>query len=194
MLSKLKNTFAPITNLSEWVRHSFCALRASTFRCYESSSRPSEEAISPNGLNGVPQAAKRSLPTARPFSPDQTRHLCRTTSHSPLVHGISPPPAIVLPSLMVLPIIESSSRLFNYLPMPAFVGADAAKALRILESFNMLLNRTTGNSCCRNHFSEGDLWIAANQLQEPIDSFLTTFSYHLATRLSPSVSEGSCRA
>ena len=107
MLSKLKNTFVPITDLSEWVRHSFCPLRAPTFRYYESSSRPYGKVISPNGLNGVPQAAKRSLPTERPFSPDQTRHLCRTTSHSPLTHGISPPPAIVLSSLMVLSIMAS---------------------------------------------------------------------------------------
>ena len=29
--------------------------------------------------------------------------------------------------------------------MPAFVGTDAAKALRVLEPFDMLLNRATGN-------------------------------------------------
>ena len=56
-----------------------------------------------------------------------------------------PPPAIVLSSLMALSIMESPSRLFNYLPMPAFVGTDAAKALRVLEPFDMLLNRATGN-------------------------------------------------
>ena len=54
MRSKLKNTFAPITDLSEWIRHSFCAIRAPIFRYYESHSRPSEEAISPNGMNDLP--------------------------------------------------------------------------------------------------------------------------------------------
>ena len=42
----------------------------------------------------------------------------------------SPPPPIVLPPLMVLSII--TSRPFNYFPMSAFVGADTAKALRVL--------------------------------------------------------------
>ena len=132
-----------ITDLSEWISHSFCAIRAPIFRYYESSSRPSGKAIPPNGLNDFPQAAKRSPPAGRPFSPERTRHLRRTTSHSPLVHGISPPPAIVLSSLMVLSIMASPSRIFNYFPMPALVGADAAKALRGLEPFDMLLNRAT---------------------------------------------------
>ena len=128
----------PITDLSEWVCHSFCALGAPIFRYYESYSRPYGKVISPNGLNGVPQAAKRSLPTERPFSPDQTRHLCRTTSPPPLTHGISPPPAIVLSSFMVLSII--TSRLFNNLPMPALVWTDAANDTLISQYLNVFLN------------------------------------------------------
>ena len=61
--------------------------------------------------------------------------------------------------------MESLSRLFNYLPMPAFVGTDAAKVLRVLEPFDMLLNRATGNACRGRHFCKGDFRIAADQLQ-----------------------------
>ena len=63
--------------------------------------------------------------------------------------------------------------------MPALVGTDAAKALHGLEPIDMLLNGATGNACRGDHFRKGDLRIAANQLQEPVDGFLTTFSYHL---------------
>ena len=87
MRSKLKNTLLPITNLSEWIRHSFCALHEPIFRYYESLSRPSEKAISPNGMNDFPQAAKRSPPTGRPFSPEQTQRPRHTTVHSPLTHA-----------------------------------------------------------------------------------------------------------
>jgi len=63
--------------------------------------------------------------------------------------------------------------------MPAFVGADAAKTLRVLEPFDMLLNRAAGNVCRGDHFRKGDLRIAADQVQEHVGGFLTTFSYHL---------------
>ena len=71
--------------------------------------------------------------------------------------------------------------------MPAFVGTDAAKALRVLEPFDMLLNRATGDACRGDHLRKGYLRIAADQLQQSVDGFLTTFflppfSYHLATR------------
>ena len=111
MRSKLKNTFAPITDLSEWIRHSFCPLCTPTFRYYESSSRQYGKAISTVRLNDLPRAAKCSPQAGLPFSPEQTRHLCRITSHSPLAHGISPPPAMALSSLMVVSLIVSPSRL-----------------------------------------------------------------------------------
>ena len=38
------------------------------------------------------------------------------------------------------------SRLFNYFPMPAFVGADAAKTAGCLEIYKMLLDGATGYS------------------------------------------------
>ena len=75
--------------------------------------------------------------------------------------------------------MESPSRLFDHFPMPAFVGADAAKALRVLEPFDMLLNRATGDACRGDHLRKGYLRIAADQLQQSVDGFLTTFSYHL---------------
>lgn len=101
--------------------------------------------------------------------------------------------ATVLSSLMALSIMESPSRLFDHFPMPAFVGTDAAKALRVLEPFDMLLNRATGDACRGDHLRKGYLRIAADHLQQSVDGFLTTFSYHLATRLSPSTYEGACQ-
>ena len=40
--------------------------------------------------------------------------------------------------------------------MPAFVGTDAAKALRVLEPFDMLLNRATAKQ--RAHWWSGEWW------------------------------------
>ena len=59
---------------------------------------------------------------------------------------MSSPTAIVLSLLMVLPITESPSRLFNYFPMPAFVGTDAAKALRVLIWLSFLSRTPDGPS------------------------------------------------
>ena len=63
--------------------------------------------------------------------------------------------------------------------MPALVWTDAAKALRVLEPFDMLLNRATGDACRGDHLRKGYLRIAADQLQQSVGGFLTTFSYHL---------------
>ena len=51
---------------------------------------------------------------------------------------------------------------FTYLPLPTLVGTDAAKTLRVLESFDMLLNRAAGNAGRGNHSRKCDLRIAAD--------------------------------
>ena len=60
-------------------------------------------------------------------------------------------------------------------PVAALVWADAAKALRVLEPFYMLLNSTARNACRRDHFRKGYVRIAADKFHYPVGGFLTTF-------------------
>ena len=93
----------PITNLSEWIHHSFCVLRTSIFRYYESSSRLYGKAICtaerlplggqaffPVGAAILTRTDEMSPPYSKSFSPCPQVFTPRHSEIWPIARGGSP--------------------------------------------------------------------------------------------------------